>query len=80
MPKMLILLADAELYDPPKEQTVLEFIETSKKYHATVRYEVLPHRTHMGTVEQMINQSDPTVQRIVKFIAHETINTTLPIQ
>ncbi|MFA5832584.1 MAG: alpha/beta hydrolase [Bacteroidota bacterium] len=69
MPKMLLILADAELYDPPKQQSLLEFMAEAKKLYASVEYEILPNRTHMGTVEQMVNISDPAIQKIVSFIS-----------
>ena len=69
MPKMLIMLADGELYDPPKERTVMEFIEKSKSCNVTVSYQILNDRTHMGTVEQMVNKNDPAVESILKFIS-----------
>ena len=69
MPKMLILLADGELYDPPKEKTVLEFIQKTKPYHLKVSYQVISDRSHMGTVEHMVNESDPAIQSILKFIS-----------
>ncbi len=68
MPRMLVLLADGELYDPPKLKTVQEFIEASKKNKATVSCELLPDRTHMGTVEQMIRPDDIAIEKILRFI------------
>ena len=70
MPKMLLLLADAELYNPPKEQTIIEFMDEAKKLRASVEYEILQNRTHMGTVEQMVDSSDPAVQKILSFISN----------
>ncbi|MFZ4619626.1 MAG: alpha/beta hydrolase [Bacteroidota bacterium] len=72
MPRTLLLLADEERYDPPKEQTVLEFVESAKQKNVHVEYEVLSHRSHMGTVEKMAEQSDPTMERIITFIEHDT--------
>lgn len=71
MPRMLMLLADSELYDPPKERTILDFISRSGQYHASVQYHVLPGRTHMGTVEHMTDPSDTAVQMIISFISEK---------
>jgi acetyl esterase/lipase len=68
MPRMLILLADSELYDPPKERTVIDFLAAADRSHANVQYMTLPNRTHMGTVEQMSDPSDPTIRSIIAFI------------
>nr|MBP6672271.1 hypothetical protein [Bacteroidota bacterium] len=68
MPKMLILLADEERFDPPKERTVTEFIAASVRMNVPVTYEILLRRSHMGTVEKMTEPSDPTLQRIITFI------------
>ncbi len=68
IPKMLLLLADEELYDPPKLKSVEEFVLRSKKYHVLASYEIIPHRSHMGTVEEMVRPNDITVQKIVNFI------------
>ncbi|MCK9407500.1 MAG: alpha/beta hydrolase [Bacteroidetes bacterium] len=69
MPRMLILLADSELNDPPKEQTVKEFIALAQRCRSDVQYQILENRTHMGTVERMANPSDPAIQSIVAFIS-----------
>lgn len=71
MPKMLLLLADGELYNPPKHQTILDFVEASKKQNASVQYGILANRSHMGTVEQMVNITDPTLQKIASFVLHK---------
>jgi len=68
IPKMLLLLADEELYDPPKLQSVEEFVLLSKKYNTLTSYEIIPHRSHMGTVEEMVHPNDITVQKILAFI------------
>lgn len=68
MPRMLIMLADEELYDPPKQETVLEFAKAAKQKNVMVQYEVLPHRSHMGTVEKMVDLSDPTLEKIISFV------------
>jgi acetyl esterase/lipase len=68
MPRMLVVLADSELDDPPKEQTVLEFIDRARRYDTDIRYSILEHRTHMGTVEKMSDPSDPAIQSITAFI------------
>jgi acetyl esterase/lipase len=68
MPKMLILLADEERFDPPKERTVMEFIAAAARMNVSAAYEILPRRSHMGTVEKMTEPSDPTLQRIITFI------------
>lgn len=68
MPKMLILLADEERFDPPKERTVKEFLNAAEEVNVQATYHVLPNRSHMGTVEKMTEPSDPTLQRIITFI------------
>ncbi len=68
MPRTLIMLADEELFDPPKQQTVLEFVEAAKQKNVLVQYEVLPGRSHMGTVEKMAELYDPTLEKIISFV------------
>lgn len=70
MPEMLILLADTELYDPPKLQTVDEFIDRAGELSVEIRYKTIADRTHMGVVEQMVNSSDPAVIEILNFFQH----------
>jgi arylformamidase len=68
MPKMLIMLADEERFDPPKERTVKEFLDAAAEKNVPASYHVLPDRSHMGTVEKMTEPSDPTLQRIISFV------------
>jgi acetyl esterase/lipase len=68
MPKMLLILADSERFDPPKEASVQEFIASSYRVNASVQYFILNDRTHMGTVEHMADPSDPAVRTILSFI------------
>ena len=68
MPRMLIMLADEERFDPPKERTVKEFINAASEKDVPVSYEVLSQRSHMSTVEKMTEPSDPTLQRIISFV------------
>lgn len=73
MPSLLLILADAERYDPPKERTILEFMTLARECGAPVQYRVLHDRTHMGTVEQMIAPEDPAIRLISSFINEEPL-------
>lgn len=69
MPKILLLLADSERINPPKEKTALEFVNASLQFEKSVEYQVIPNRTHMGLVESMVNSTDPAFQSILRFIS-----------
>ncbi len=71
VPRMLLVLADEELYDPPKLKTVEEFVRKAEYYNVLAAYIIIPHRSHMGTVTEMVNSNDVTVQKILSFIQQE---------
>jgi acetyl esterase/lipase len=69
MPPMLILIAEEEQIHPPILATAEVFVEAARRAGAArVSFEVLPARTHMSALEKMTAASDPTFQRIVRFI------------
>src|SRR5262249_19457586 len=68
MPPLLILVAEAERYQPPILGSGGEFVAAARKAGGRAEVDVLQERTHMTTIEKMVTTNDPTLLRIVQFI------------
>jgi acetyl esterase/lipase len=68
MPPFLLLLGDQELYDPPKLESVREFVAECRDKRVQAQYKIIENRSHMGVIEQMVNADDPAFQSVVEFI------------
>lgn len=67
MPPFLILIAEAERFQPPILESAETFAAEAKKAGAQAAFEILKDRTHIGTINKMVTTDDATLQRIIQF-------------
>lgn len=67
-PPFLILVAEAERYEPPILSQAEEFVAAAKQAGASAEVEVLKDRTHRTTINKMTEPDDPTLSRILRFV------------
>ena len=72
IPPMLMLIAEAERFQPPILADTEEFVAEAKKLGAQADYEVLKDRTHMSTILKMPEAEDATLARVVRFVREVT--------
>jgi acetyl esterase/lipase len=77
MPPFLMLLADRE--DLPKLNSDRRFAAGAIKVGVSATVELIPYRTHMGTVEAMIDPSDATVDRVFRFVSEVDVTKAIEV-
>jgi len=71
-PPFLILIAEAERFQPPILEQANRFAQSMEHVHVSVQIEVLKNRRHMTAMEKMAEPNDPTLLRILNFVrSHE---------
>ena len=68
LPPMLILVAEAERFQPPILSQAEVFVQAARSAGAQVSVEVLPQRKHTDTITLMPKPGDPTLVRILIFL------------
>jgi acetyl esterase/lipase len=68
LPPFLILIAEAERYQPPILADASVFAEAARAFGSEVAVEVLPGSTHYSSIRGMGLQGDPTLRLVVDWI------------
>lgn len=69
IPPFLVLVAESEQVDPPVLADAREFAARAGQFGRKVDVVVLPGRTHMSAMRRLIEAGDPSMRRILEFIA-----------
>ena len=68
LPRFLIVMGDAERFQPPILARAEEFANAARKHGISVRIEVLPDRTHNSAIAKMVEANDPAMRVVLEFI------------
>jgi acetyl esterase/lipase len=69
MPPFLILIAEAEQFQPPILDDAKVFVAAARQAGATADYVVLPGLKHYSSIRNAKSVTDPTFQRIRAFVS-----------
>jgi len=68
LPPMLILMGDAERFQPPLLEDARAFRIAAGPAAARIQIEILQHHTHLGVIAKLGAPGDPTLPLIVRFV------------
>ncbi|MBS1718316.1 MAG: alpha/beta hydrolase [Armatimonadetes bacterium] len=68
IPRMLILIAEAETTNPPILSQAIEYEKACEALGVSIHHEVLPNRTHMTAMQKLCEAGDPNTRLILDFL------------
>ena len=68
MPPILVLVAEAERFQPPILEQGAIFVRKSREAGVDADIEILKDRKHYSAVRMLVSPDDPTLNTIIKFI------------
>ena len=70
MPRFLLLIAEAEQFQPPILEQSIEFVKKAKQLNVAADYKVISGRRHMTNITQMVNDNDIVFDAVMEFLNH----------